>query len=175
MFFIVATDQLRQLARRPSDPPHGVIANVASVPTSVSPPGSVVMDAPKGTRYQLLRALRAMAKGEFMVVERRISQVAEHLDNEGGREAWLQSLRNAANWQGPSLLEPVLVPGTAYPGAIGRIIIRSGWCTPCDKPHWVPNLRFFLLTESGREAFNKGQAWWMKLTLLERVQVMLFE
>ncbi|MCF8200280.1 MAG: hypothetical protein K9J42_16045 [Sulfuritalea sp.] len=175
MFIIFATDKLHQLVRRPNDPPPGVISGVAAVPTSVSPLNSVVMDAPKGTRYQLLRALRAMDKGEMMVVERRISQVAEHLDDESGREAWFQSLRNVATWQGVNRLEPVLVPGTAYPGVIGRIIIRSGWCTPSDKPHWVPNLRFFLLTESGREAFNRAQAWWLELTVLERMQAMLFE
>lgn len=174
MFLIFATDQLRQLVRRRNDP-QDPSSSVTSLPESTSALESAVTEAPKGTRYQILRALRAMNKGEFMVVERRISQVAEHLDNERRREDWLQSMRNVANWQESNQLEPVLVPGTAFPRAIGQIIIRSGWCAPCEKPHWVPNLRFFLLNDSGREAFNKAQAWWLDLTLLERMQAMLLE
>ncbi|MCF8178358.1 MAG: hypothetical protein K9J74_07605 [Sulfuritalea sp.] len=175
MFFVVATDQLRQLVRRRSGTPHRSASNVALAASCVSPIDSALIDAPDGTRYQLLRALRALAKGEFMVVERRIPQVAEHLEDENGREAWFRDLRNPNHWQGLQQLEPILVPGTAYPGVIGRILLRSGWCAPCDTPHWVPNLRFFLITDTGRESFIRAQAWWSGLTCLQRLRVMLLE
>lgn len=175
MFFVFVTDRLRQLVRRRHGSLHRLPSSVASDTLPVLPIDSALVGAADGTRYQLLRALRALAKGELMVVERRISQVAEHLDDESGREAWFRTLRDSTHWQGPHQLEPVLVPGTAYPGVIGRILIRSGWCTPCDKPHWVPNLRFFQLTETGRESFIKAQAWWSDLSWLERVRVMILE
>lgn len=128
-----------------------------------------------GARYQLLRALRAMAKGESMVVERRIPSVSEHLENGIGRDAWLRSLRSIGSWQKPEDLVPVLVPGTSFPRVVGRILIQSGWCAPSTQPHWVPNLRFFILTDAGRESLSLAQAWWSKLTPLEQMQAMVFE
>ena len=177
MFILVTTESLRLLMvrRRNSSPALPAPGARAALLPSVSPIDSVVVDASAGTRYQLLRALRAMAAGERMVVKHKISDVGEFIENPGGREAWFRSLRTTASWQGQDDVEPLQVPGTAYPSVIGWILIRAGWCAPSDQPHWVPNLRFFLLTELGVETFRMAQAWWSDLSTLERARVMILE
>jgi len=128
-----------------------------------------------GMRYQLFRALRAMNKGEAMVVERRVPDAAAHVDNARRREAWLQSLRSPEAWNASADIVPLLVPGTAFPRVIGGIVISHGWCAPSVQPHWVPNLRFFLLTEAGRDNYRIASEWWRQLTPLERARAMLME
>lgn len=179
MFMLVAAEQLRHLVRqrgrspRPTDSPPAPAA-IDSAPQPVPLHDPLALDAHPGTRYQLLRALRAMAAGESMLVEHKIP-VRGHFDNSYRRNEWFRLLRKTASWQDQTDLEAVLVPGTAYPSVIGRILIRSGCCVPSEQPHWVPNLRFYFLNEVGRESFRRTQAWWHELTALERMRLMLLE
>lgn len=176
MLFAVAANLADKLLHHRAGSPDAVRSGVALPRTSnVAVEQNIVGYSRSGARYQLLRALRAMAQGELMVVERRVPSVSDHLANEIGREAWLRSLRNVDNWQKPDDVVPVLVPGTSFPRAIGGILIRYGWCAPSERPHWVPNLRFFILTDAGRESLKAAQAWWSKLTPLERIQAVIFE
>lgn len=175
MLIFVAAEQLSHLVHHRAAPPDALTVPAASPPTPLAPMDLAQVDAYRGTRYQLLRALRAMAKGEVMVVEHKIPQVSQTLENPGRRDAWFRTLRSAASWRAQNEIEPVLVPGTAYPRVIGRILLRTGCCAPSENPHWVPNLRFFLLTELGYETFRRGQAWWSGLTTLERLQAMVLE
>ncbi|MCP5267999.1 MAG: hypothetical protein H6943_03055 [Zoogloeaceae bacterium] len=172
MFFFVATDHLLQHRLRHARPTGKAqpLPRPASTPLATMNAGTL-----QGTRYQLFRALRAMAGGEAMVVERRIPSLAKHFERDDEREAWFQDLRNPANWEGQVAIEPVLVPGTAYPRVIGQIMLRAGWCAPSDEPHWVPNLRFFFLTEIGLRSFRSAQEWWSELTALERVRLVFLE
>lgn len=179
MLLLMAAEQVRRIVRGPDQASRAIglvaDANAAKPSTSDSPLAVVTNNVPAGTRYQLLRALRAMAGGEAMVVEHRIPSLTEHFENNNKRTEWFRRLRNSDSWKDQDDIDPVLVPGTAYPCVIGRILIRAGWCAPCEQPHWVPNLRFFYLTEVGRESFRNAQAWWSELTTLERMQVMLLE
>ena len=174
MFLPIVTEQLRRLVSRPTRRPTGVtLAPRPEIP-EVLPPKPAT-DVPPGTRYQLFRALQAMAAGQAMLVQCRIPAEPDHFENAGKRDALFQSLRTPAGWEGGKNIEPLLVPGTSYPRVIGRILIQAGWCAPCSRPHWVPNLRFFFLTDRGRESFARAQAWWADLTAMERLQLMLFE
>jgi hypothetical protein len=175
MLFAVAVNLADKFLHYLNGCPDAATLDVGLSHTSRSPFKSHIVYSRSGARYQLLRALRAMAKGESMVVERRIPSVSEHLEDGIGRDAWLRSLRSIASWQKPEDMVPVIVPGTSFPRVVGRILIQSGWCAPSAQPHWVPNLRFFILTDAGRESLSLAQAWWSKLTLLERMQAMVFE
>jgi hypothetical protein len=175
MLLLVAADQVRHLVRRRGKSTKA--GNPPALPklADASSPLPVGAAVPAGTRYQLFRALRAMAEGQLMVVERRIPTLVDRSENASMRSEFFQRLRSPAGWQGQNDVVPLLVPGTAYPNVIGRILIRAGWCAPCERPHWVPNLRFFFLTDLGRESFVKAQAWWAELTALERMRLMLLE
>lgn len=175
MFILIATERLYRRAARPDDSlgAKGLPREAGAV--CASPLDPLLVGAPRGTRYQLLRALRAMARGEAMVVERKIPSLLDHFENPGRRERWFQSLRDAENWQGQQGIEPVLVPGTDFPGVVGRILLRAGWCAPSKQPHWVPNLRFFYLTDLGYKSFKGAQAWWLGLTPLQRIRLMFAE
>ena len=186
MFMLIVAEEWRHRVRRPdpdvtSDP--GQVDAPPAVPRTLpAETGPVTAatemaaaDIPRGTRYQLFRALRAMSTGEHMLVEHRIPNLTDHFTSAYKRTEWFRRLRDADSWKDQKDIEAVMVPGTAYPCAIGRILIRCGWCAPSDQPHWVPNLRYFFLTEVGRESFNKAQAWWQELTMLERLRLMLME
>jgi len=155
MLFIFFAEQLRDLVR-PKKSPEAVAPRTVPAVAGFSPAGPVLQEIPKGTRYQVLRTLRAMARGQFMVVAHKIPAVRQDdVDHPNARDTFLKSLRSAASWQAHTDVEPVLVPGTTCPWVIGRIMIRSGWCAPSDQPHWVPNLRFFFLNDLGREALER--------------------
>lgn len=181
MFVFIATERFYRRAAAipspdsppavlPAKPPEGADAARATPPLALDG-GNV----PAGTRYQLLRALRAMAKGGSMVVERRIPSLADHFDNPGRRESWFASLRSISSWLDTADVEPILVPGTAFPALVGRILLRNGWAAPSGTPHWVPNLRFFKLTEVGYQAFAEAQAWWRALTPAQRLRLVFVE
>lgn len=181
MLLPVVAEQLRHFARRADSKTKAVRAVAGSGGGKIPPRASTtsttptILEVPRGTRYQLFRALRAMAAGQFMLVEHRIPALPDHGENPLKRTELVRSLHNIASWQSQNDIEPVLVPGTPYPFVIGRILIRSGWCAPSPRPHWVPNLRFFFLTDLGHESFLRAQAWWSELTTLERMRLMLLE
>ena len=167
MFMLVAAEQLRHLVRRPRAA-SGVIG-------AEGLHRALNIEVPPGTRYQLYRALRAMSAGERMVVEHRIPDMNAHFDSAARRDEWLRCLRSPDGSQDTEEVDPVLVPGTAFPWVIGKILLRCGWCAPSDQPHWVPNLRFFLLTELGQTSFLRAQNWWLERTAIERLQLMFME
>ena len=180
MFVFIATERLYRRATAipsPDDLP-AVLPPKPPERADVAHAAPIALDGdnvPAGARYQLLRALRAMAKGGSMLVERRIPSLADHFDNPGRRESWLASLRSISSWLDTTDVEPILVPGTAFPGLIGRILLRNGWAAPSGTPHWVPNLRFFKLTEVGYQAFAEAQAWWRTLTPAQRLRLVFVE
>jgi len=174
MLALIVTDRLYRTARRSLDPSGPGVAAPAT-PSRISPLDPATVGAPRGTRYQLLRALRAMADGEAMVVEHRIPSLSGHFDDASRRERWFRSLQQIASWEDESKVEPLLVPGTAFPRVIGRILIHAGWCAPSEQPHWVPNLRFFFLTDDGFSSYKQAQAWWLGLPPLQRMRLILAE
>lgn len=180
MFVFIATERLyRRAAPIPDSADRQAIMPAGAMEPADAPrkePVALTADAvPAGTRYQLLRALRAMARGEAMVVERRIPSLVDHFENPGKRESWFASLRSISGWQNTAEVEPILVPGTAFPALIGRILLRNGWSEPSGTPHWVPNLRFFTLTEVGYQACAEAQAWWRGLPPARRLRLIFAE
>ena len=175
MFLFVAAEQFHRVGRRPGLPVSAkpVYSHLAAArPLPLVP---VAVGALAGMRYQVFRALRAMANGQCMLVEHQIPASDNYFENSQKQIELLNAFSSVDSWQNHNEMEPVLVPGTAYAYVIGRILLRAGWCAPCSQPHWVPNLRLFFLTEIGHESFMKAQAWWSELTTRERLRVMLFE
>lgn len=175
MFLFVAAEQFRRVGRRPGQPVSATPLHAHLAAAKSSPLVPETVGALAGMRYQVFRALRAMANGQCMLVEHQIPASDNNFDNNCKQIELLHSFSSIDSWQNHNEIEPVLVPGTAYAYVIGRILLRAGWCAPCSQPHWVPNLRLFFLTEVGHESFMKAQAWWAELTTRERLRVMLFE
>lgn len=139
----------------------------------VAPPPR--FEVPAGVRYQLFRALRAMAKGQAMIVRARLPALPFDAEGAAACRAFLQSLRDSANWRDRKDVEAVFVPGTPFPVVVGQVMIRAGWCAPCEQPHHIPNLRAFSLTERGRETLDKAWLWWAALGYRERLRLVLME
>jgi hypothetical protein len=143
------------------------------LPAAAGDPGN--FDVPTGIRYQLFRALRAMAHGQRMIVQHRLPVLPVDPESRARVQSYLKTLRDPANWRNTRDLEAIYVPGTAYSGIAGPILLRSGWCAPSDQAHHIPNLRTFLLTERGYETLEKAWAWWSGLGFGQRLRLMLTE
>jgi hypothetical protein len=168
MLIPLVVDQMRDRARRRVA--HRAVPRQAALPARVAS-----FEVPEGIRYQLFRALRAMAKGQFMIVQRRLPALPVDAEGIAKCQAFLKTLRDAANWREGPDLEAVFVPGTAFPAITGPVLIRAGWCAPSEEPHHIPNLRAFFLTERGREMLGKAWLWWAELGYRERLRLMLTE
>jgi hypothetical protein len=155
-----ATTRARRHAARPPRQP------------TVQPPR---FEVPAGVRYQLFRALRAMARGQAMIVRARLPAMPFDAEGAARCRAFLKTLNDTASWRDRKDVEAVFVPGTPFPGVIGQIMIRSGWCAPSEQPHHIPNLRAFSLTERGREMLDKAWLWWAALGYRERLRLVLME
>ena len=135
----------------------------------------LAFDVPAGVRFQLYRALRAMARGQLMIVQHRLPVLPVDAESREKCRVFLRSLRDVANWKEPRDLEAIFVPGTAFAGIAGPILLKSGWCAPSEQPHYIPNLRTFFLTERGFAMLEKASAWWSGLGFGERLRLMLTE
>jgi len=175
MLILIATDRLYRHPSRTPHPPGAAVVRCKPAPDTITPLDPIVGGAPRGTRYQVFRALRAMADGEAMIVEHRIPSLTAHFDDAERREAWFRTLRQPDSWEDQSDVEPILVPGTAFPRLVGRIMLRAGWCAPSEQPHWVPNLRLFFLTDAGYHSFEGVQAWWLRLSPMQRMRLIFAE
>lgn len=134
-------------------------------------------DAMSGYRFQMLRSLRAMYRGELAVMEMCIADVNKILDDEEFKRKWFESLKDHKAWSTGSggEVEAILLPGTWFARPIGRHMLREGWCAPIEKAHWVPNLRYYYLTKEGEQAMWVLHQWWSSLSLLDKIGVALSE
>jgi hypothetical protein len=168
MLIPLVADQVRTRSRERAE-------RKAAAPAVPSRTSFVAPEISAGIRYQLFRALRALGKGQVMIVQRRLPALPVDADGIAKCRAFVQTLGDVANWRDVPDLEAVFVPGSAFPDITGPILIRSGYCAPSREPHHIPNLRAFFITECGRETLGKARAWWSGLSYRERLRLMLTE
>ena len=169
MLISLVVDQVRARSRQRAERKSVPASNLPLQTSFVAPEISA------GIRYQLFRALRAMAKGQIMIVERRLPALPVDAEGIARCQAFVQTLSDVANWRDVPDLEAVFVPGTAFPLITGSVLIRLGWCAPSKQPHHIPNLRAFFLTDHGRETLGRAKLWWSSLGYRERLRLMLTE
>jgi hypothetical protein len=181
MLLPIVFEQLRAATRRaprhsapapqlPAPPDAIAVSEASEVPDVPD-----VFEVPAGIRYQLFRALRAMARGQRMLVQHRLPALPVDAASREKCRAFLSTLRDTANWRNARELEAIFVPGTGFPAIAGPILLRSGWCAPSEQPHHIPNLRTFFLTERGYETLEYAWRWWSSLGFKDRVRLMLTE
>ncbi|MCK6413385.1 MAG: hypothetical protein L6Q55_13345 [Azonexus sp.] len=162
MLLLAATEYARRQLRRE--------ATEKRLPVPIPPTPALHACQPQagkyaidGLRYQVLNALRALAGGEPMLVE---------LDRS---DAFLPSRRLNRGLVPPPEGEIVFVPGTSHAAIVGRLLIAAGCCAPARRPHWLPHLAVFELTDIGYAYCEKLQDWWAALPWIERLRIMLRE
>jgi hypothetical protein len=172
MLLPIVFEQLRAATRRA--PRHSAPAPQLPAPADASD-APEAFEVPVGIRYQLFRTLRAMARGQRMLVQHRMPALPVDADSREQCRAYLRTLGDAANWRNARELEAIYVPGTGFPAIAGPILLRSGWCAPCEQPHYIPNLRTFFLTERGYQSLEDAWRWWSSLGFKDRVRLILTE
>lgn len=117
-------------------------------------------DSPlSGLRFQLYKALSELSLGEKMVVTHKIPSIKM---SNVEREKFFKLLSKVQEWENADRqkLEPIIVPGTLFSKPIGRTLLKYNWVRPIQKEHWVPNMRFYEITDDGRKALLRANNWW---------------
>lgn len=123
-----------------------------------------------GMRFQLMLALGVLDRGHMAVI-----RVDQPLRDGGGD--WEQ--RPQVDYTPDrSFAERVLalwVPGTMHPAPVGKALLELGWIKPAKREHWVPLLRYFEISDSGRQNLERAREWWDQLGLIGKLVAMLAE
>jgi hypothetical protein len=123
-----------------------------------------------GMRFQLLLALGVLNRGHMAVL--RIEQ--PKLGASGVSKGHLQ----LASTPDSSFAERVValwVPGTMHPSPVGNALLQLGWIKQSACEHWVPLLRYFEISESGRLNLLRAREWWRQLGPLQKLVAMVAE
>jgi hypothetical protein len=119
-----------------------ILAALAGLlPKRIGPPTEA------GCRWQLLCALRGLAKGAAFIVQA----------NPRTRERRV-----------------VIFEGQSYPQLVGSILLEREWVQPV-RPHWMADSMFYGLSPLGAEALAEGGRWWRSLPLRRRLILRLTE
>ena len=128
-------------------------------------------DSPlQGMRFQLLLALGVLNRGHMAVL-----RIDQPLRDGGG--VWERRPQVDCT-PDRSFAEQVLalwVPGTMHPAPVGKALLELGWIKPAECEHWVPLLRYFEISESGKLNLQRAKEWWRQLGLLEKLVAMVAE
>ncbi len=123
-----------------------------------------------GLRFQLLRTLEQLDRGRLAVLG--IESGRRAGDGKSGESA--DPACEAEKVSAARLLA-LVVPGTMYPAPVGRALLKFGWIKPSARRHWVPLLRFFEISDSGRLNLLQARKWWSELGPLEKLAAMVAE
>lgn len=121
----------------------------------------------EGLRFQLYKALSELSLGEKMVVTHKLpSTKMEEIE----REEFFKLLSKSEEWENADehKLEPIIVPGTWFAKPIGTTLLKYNWVRPMQKEHWVPNMRFYEITDDGRKALLRARTWWKSQTFWQK-------
>ena len=101
----------------------------------------------EGLRWQLLCALRGLARGAAFVVQADPKTKTKRV---------------------------VIFEGQRFPHVVGAILLAREWVCPV-RPHWMPDSSFYGLSPLGAEALAEGWRWWRSLPLHRRLLLRLTE
>jgi hypothetical protein len=121
-------------------------------------------------RFQLMLALGVLDRGHMAVLRVEQQERAEGRAVDRRKQAVLRSDND--------FVEPVLplwVPGTMHPAPVGKALLELGWIKPAAREHWIPLLRFFEISESGKHNLLRAREWWRQLGPLEKIAAMVAE
>jgi hypothetical protein len=121
-----------------------------------------------GLRVQLMKALNFVHHGAYLVYRLR----TDYIESESQRMLGGYFIQNRS-WLSDEV-EPLFVPGTLCPEAIGDLLMRFGWVRPVhsDEGGYTRN---FVLSEAGEKALEGAKAWWSSLSWFQKAWLYVME
>lgn len=121
-----------------------------------------------GVRVQLMKALNYVHHGALLVYRLR----TDYFESEAQRMLGGYFIQNCS-WLSDEV-EPLFVPGTLCPEAIGSLLMRFGWVRPVDSDEGGYT-RSFVLSEAGETALEGAKAWWSSLSWFQKAWLYVME
>lgn len=121
-----------------------------------------------GMRVQLMKALSYVHHGALLVYRLR----TEHIESTAQRMLGEYFIQNCS-WLSEEV-EPLVVPGTVCPEAIGELLMHFGWVKPADGGS-SGYTRSFVLSETGEQALASAKAWWSSLSWFQKAWLYVME
>jgi hypothetical protein len=121
-----------------------------------------------GMRVQLMKALSFVHHGALLVYRLR----TDHIESEAQRMLGGYFIPNRS-WLSDEV-EPLYVPGTLCPEAVGDLLMRFGWVRPVDSEEGGYT-RSFVLSEAGETALEGAKAWWSSLSWFQKAWLYVME
>ncbi len=121
-----------------------------------------------GMRVQLMKALSFAHHGALLVYRLR----TDYVESEAQRMLGGYFVQNRS-WLSDEV-EPLFVPGTVCPEAIGGSLIRFGWVRPVDSDEGGYT-RSFVLSEAGEKALEGAKVWWSSLSWFQKAWLYVME
>ena len=134
-------------------------------------PASTGKEAPcdlAGMRVQLMKALTFVHQGALLVYRLR----TEYIESEAQRMLGGYFIQKRS-WLSDEV-EPLFVPGTLCPEAIGNLLMHFGWVSPVDSDEGGYT-RNFVLSEAGEKALEDARAWWKSLSWFQKAWLYVME
>lgn len=121
-----------------------------------------------GIRVQLMRTLSHVHHGALLVYRLR----TDYIESKAQRMLGGYLVQNRS-WLGDEV-EPLFVPGTLCPEAIGNLLMRFGWVKPADSDEGG-YMRNFALSEAGEKALDAAKIWWSSLSGFQKAWLYVME
>ena len=143
--------------------------NKATYPTKIDLTDENI--ATIGFRFQLFKVLRQIRLGQPMLVQFYHPEL-DTADNDIERNEIFNSISEPQIWmeeESKPFLKPLFVPGTHFSDLVGNFMISNDLCHPGKEEHYCPNLRIYVLTETGKNILSSLSNWWHNLTISEKI------
>ena len=121
-----------------------------------------------GMRVQLMNALTYVHHGALLVYRLK----TDNTESAAQRMLGGYFVHNRKWLNGE--IEPLFVPGTLCPEAIGNLLMRFEWVRPVDSDE-VGYLRNFMLSDAGEKALEGAKAWWDSLSWFQKAWLYVME
>jgi hypothetical protein len=121
-----------------------------------------------GMRVQLMNALTYVHHGALLVYRLK----TDNIESAAQRMLGGYFVHNRKWLSGE--VEPLFVPGTLCPEAIGNLLMRFEWVRPVDSDE-VGYTRSFMLSDEGEKALEGAMAWWSSQSWFQKAWLYVME
>ena len=127
----------------------------------------------EGLRLQIFYVLKALKKGQAILVQHEIKPDL----SERQKEQLLKEMKSSHFWiwTEAQKIHPIIVPGTIHFYPVFKTLLKYKWIMPLEKSHWLPDMRYYILSPDGEKSLNRSILWWKNMSFFQKILVHFVE